>query len=113
MVRDMKNIEVELQEHILNHCNEKNMSIDLRFACFGDKNEFYMNDEKFSVSCCGYYAENFEDIKRFFIHYLDHIWEDCKYPIDRTALYIKDIVDMDSWYEVIVGGCLFIDDSLT
>ena len=40
MVRDMKNIEVELQEHILNHCNEKNMSIDLRFACFGDNNEF-------------------------------------------------------------------------
>ena len=45
----MKNIEFELQENILNYCNEKNMSIDLRFACFGDKNKFYMNNEEFSV----------------------------------------------------------------
>lgn len=109
----MKNIELELQEHIHNYCDAKNMSIDLRFACFGDKNKFYTNNKEFSVSYCGYYAENIEDIKRFFIHYLDNIWEDCKYPINRTALYIKDIVDMDNWYEVIVGGCLFVDDALT
>lgn len=113
MVMDMKNIESELQEYIFNYCNEKNMSIDLRFACFGDENKFYMNNKEFSVSCVGYYTEDIRDIKQFFIRYLDHMWEDCKYPINRTALYIKDIVNMDSWYEVIVGGCLFVDDALT
>lgn len=102
----------EIKEFIENLCETKNMSIDLRFACLGDVNKFYTNNDEFSVDCVGYYAEDIEDIKQFFVEYLDVMWDEYKYPYNRTALYIKDINDMDSWYEVIVGSALFNDDSL-
>ena len=108
----MNNFELELQEYILDYCDMKEIEIDLRFACFGDENKFYTHDIEFSLDCVGYYTEDFEDIKKFFKHYLDVMWENCKHPMNRIALYIKDIVDMDSWYEVIVGGGLFEDDAL-
>ena len=108
----MNNFESELQEYIFDYCDMKEIEIDLRFACFGDENKFYTHDTEFSLDCVDYYTEDFEDIKKFFKHYLDAMWEDCKSPMNRIALYIKDIVDMDSWYEVIVGGGLFKDDAL-
>lgn len=109
----MNDFELELQKYILDYCNTKEIAINLRFACFGDENKFYTHDIEFCVDCVDYYTEDFEDIKNFFRHYLDIMWSNCKRPMNRIALYIKDIVDMDSWYEVIVGGCLFEDDALT
>lgn len=104
--------ELELRDYILNYCNMKNIKIDLRFACLGDYYKFYTPNTEFSLDYVGYYAKDFEDIKKFFADYLDIMWENCKPPMNRIALYIKDIVDMDSWYEVIVGGCLFEDETL-
>ena len=109
----MKSMELELQEYIHNYCDEKNMSIDLRFACFGDENKFYMNNEEFSVICISYYTYDFEDVKKFCIDYLNHEWKHYEYPYNRTALYIQDIIYIDGWYEVLVGGRLFVDDTLT
>ena len=105
----MNSLELDLQEYIINYCDKNNISIDLRFQCFADVNKFYTNDTEFSLDCVGYYTESFEDIKQFFKDYLDAMWENCKPPINRIALYIKDIIDMDSWYDVIVGGGLFTD----
>ena len=108
----MNNFEVELQEYIVGYCNAKNISIDLRFLCFGDKNEFYTSGEGLSVECVEYYAKNEEDIKQFFATYIDTMWENCNPPMNRIALYIENIIDMDGWREVIVGGCPFTDESL-
>lgn len=102
----------ELKEFIENYCETKNISIDLRFACLADVNRFYTNEVEFSLDCVNYYAEDFEDIKKFFADYLDIMWEKCELPMNRIALYIKDIVDMDYWYDVTVGGGLFEDDTL-
>lgn len=102
----------ELQEYIENYCKTKNIQIDLRFACLADMNRFYTNDAEFSLDCVNYYTKDFEDIKKFFSDYLDVMWEKCELPMNSIALYIKDIVDMDSWYEVIVGGALFTDKAL-
>lgn len=105
--------ELELRDYIFDYCDMKNIIIDLRFACFGDRNKFYTYSKEFSLDCVSYYAEDFEDIKQFFTNYLDAMLEKCEAPMNRIALYVKDIVDMDSWYEVIVGGGLFEDEALT
>ena len=55
-----------------------------------------------------YIQIDFEDIKKFFTDYLDVMFEKYEASTSRVALYIKDIIDMDSWYEVVVGGCLFV-----
>ena len=107
----MENIETKLQEHILIYCQSKNISIDLRFKCFGDANRFYTHDAEFCVDCVAYDTDDFEDIKKFFVHYVDIMWK-RRYQMNRIALYIEDIVDMDGWYEVVVGGGLFTDEAL-
>lgn len=109
----MNNFELELQEYIIDYCNINNIPIDLRFACFGDRNEFYTNDAEFFLECIEYYTEDGEDIKQFFANYLNIMWENCKHPMNRIALYVKDIIDMDNWYEVVVGGGLFTDETLS
>lgn len=111
-LRSKTSFEEELKEYIEDLCETKNIPIDLRFACLGDVNKFCTNNIEFSVNCVSYYTKDFEDIKSFFKHYLDIIWSNRQRSINRMALYIKNIVDMDSWYEVIVGDCLFEDDSL-
>lgn len=108
----MVGIKKELQEHIFNYSENKNISIDFRFACFGDRNKFYTCGTEFSLNCVNYYANDFEDIKKFFTDYLDAMLEQLEAPMNRIALYIEDIVDMDGWYDVIVGGGLFEDDAL-
>ena len=105
--------ELELRDYIFDYCNMKNIIIDLRFACFGDRNKFYTYSKEFSLDCVNYYAKDFEDIKQFFTDYLDVMLENIEVPMNRVALYIEDIVDMDGWYDVIVGGGLFEDDALT
>lgn len=105
--------ELELRDYIFDYCDMKNIIIDLRFACFGDRNKFYTYSKEFSLDCVSYYAEDFEDIKQFFTNYLDVMLENIEAPMNRVALYIEDIVDMDGWYDVIVGGGLFEDDALT
>lgn len=108
----MKLDELELREYIFDYCESKNISIDLRFACFGDINKFYTNDTEFSLVCTNYYTQDTEDIKQFFANYLDAMWENCEPPFNRIALYIENIVDMDDWYDVIIGGGLFTDEAL-
>ena len=112
MVNRMRNIESELHEYICDYCKKNNISIDLRFACFGDINRFFTNNTKFSLNCIDYYTQDFEDIKQFLVYYVDTMWGNCRYPYNRIALYIKDIVDMGSWYSVVVGGGLFTDEAL-
>lgn len=108
----MKCIEKELHEYIYDYCDKKGMPIDLRFRCFGDTNKFYTNDMGFGFNCVSYYAEDFKDIKNFFRHYLDIMWNHRYHPMNRIGLYIEDIVNMGGWYDVIVGGGLFEDNTL-
>lgn len=108
----MKDFALELRDYILDYCESKKIQIDLRFACLGDINRFFTNDTEFSLDCVGYYAEDFKDIKQFLIYYVDTMWDNCRYPYNRIALYLKNIVDMANWYEVIVGGGLFTDEAL-
>lgn len=108
----MKYIEKELYEYICDYCDTKNIPIDLHFRCFGDVNKFYTHDIEFGCNCVNYYAEDLKDIKNFFRHYLDIMWSNRSHAVNRVALYIEDIVDMDGWYDVIVGGGLFEDDTL-
>ena len=104
--------ELELRDYIFDYCDTKNIAIDLRFACFGDRNKFYTYSKEFSLDCVSYYIKDFEDIKQFFTNYLDAMLETCEEPMNRVALYVKDIIDMDGWHEVIVGGGLFEDDAM-
>lgn len=108
----MTDIFIDVQNHIINYTLTNNIPVDLRFACFGDENKFYTNGTDFSLTCVPYFTDDIEDIKEFFTLYLDKMWESCTPPMNRLALYIEDIVDMDSWYEVIVGGGIFIDEAL-
>ena len=101
-----------LKEYLVNYCEGKNISIDMRFRWYGDDNKFYSYDTPFSLDVNEYYTDDLEDIKQFFAVYLDTLWEHCTSPMNRIALYVQDIVDMDGWYNVIIGGGLFIDDTL-
>lgn len=109
----MNNFELELRDYIFDYCITKDIHIDIRFACFGDTNKFYTYNTEFSLDCVSYYADDFEDIKQFFVTYLDTMLDKSEAPMNRIALYIKDIVDMDGWYDIIVGGGLFMDAALT
>ena len=106
----MKYFEEELREYIDNLCETKKIPIDLRFGCFGDINKFYINDKYISLDCVAYYTEGTDDIKQFFHTYLTHLWESATQSNHRLAVYVKDILCMDGWTDVIVGGCLFEDD---
>ncbi len=108
----MNDIINELNECIFEHCLMNDISADIRFAHFGNENKFHTNGTDFSLDCLSYYADDIEDLKQFFVDYIDTLWEHCTPPMNRIALYIKDIVDMDTWYEVIVGAGLFTDEAL-
>ena len=111
----MTNIEKELCKYIFDYCETNGIAADIHFRCFGDENKFYSHDTEFTLECNSYFVDNFngiEDVKRFFVNYLDAMWEHCESPMDRIALYIEDIVDHDDWYDVIVGGGIFVDKAL-
>ena len=105
----------EIKEFIEGFCEMKNIPADLRFACLGDANRFCIEDgNQFSVDCVIYHIENYTiksitDIKQFFVDYINHLWQDGKYPYNSMAIYVQNVIDMYSWYEVIVGGALFND----
>lgn len=103
-----------IQEYIYDLCESKNISIDLRFRCFGDTNIFCENNSVFTIDCESYYAKDIDDVKQFFESYLNILWFQSSYNHGnyRIALCVKDIVDKDGWYDVIVGGRLFKDDAL-
>lgn len=105
-----------IQEYIYDLCKSKNISIDLRFRCFGDTDIFYdyENNNVFTIDCESYYAKDIEDIKLFFESYLNILWLQSRYNYGnyRIALCVKDIIDKDGWYDAIVGGRLFKDDTL-
>ena len=108
----MKCIEKELYEYICDYCNKKDIPIDLRFRCFGDENKFYTHDIEFGYNCVNYYTKDFQDIQNFFRHYIDIMWSQRYHSVNRIGLYIENIIDMDGWHDVIVGGGLFEDDTL-
>lgn len=111
----MKHFEEELHEYVYNLCESKNIPpVDFRFRCFGDKNKFWSSKENlyFELDCVNYYATDTEDVKILVSHIIDKLWEYATQPNHRVAIYIEDIVDRDSWVDVIIGGCLLEDDSL-
>ena len=101
-----------LQKYLINYCDEKNISVEMHFRWYGDENKFYSYGTPFSLDCNEYDADSTEDVKHFLTEYLDILQEHCTSPMNRIALYVQDIVDMDGWYNVIIGGGLFIDDTL-
>ena len=105
--------DLEMQEYLYELCKNKGISADIRFKWLGDINRFYTCNKEFSLDCMSYYAKDINDVKNFFDIYLDNLYEYCEHPINSIALYIEDIVDMNGWYDVIVGGCLFVDDAIT
>lgn len=109
VVLRVKCIEEELQEYIFDLCGRKNIPIDLRFQCYGDMNSFCTNNEVFAVECVEYYASDKEDIKHLIYTMITDLWEHATHSNQRIALYIKNVVDMGTWFNVIVGSCLFED----
>lgn len=103
-----------IQEYIYALCESKNIPIDLRFHCVADMNKFWSNktNSYFEIDCVNYYASNIEDIKILISHIVDVLWEQAAQPNHKIALYIEDIVDMNGWFDVCIGGCLFEDDAL-
>jgi len=106
--------DMEIYEYIYNLCESKNIPIDCRFGCFGDTNEFYncVNNKVFLIDCDSYYAKDINDVKQFFVDLIECLWKTFTRPNHRIALYVEEIVDKDGWYDVIVGSCLFEDNSL-
>lgn len=105
----MKLIEVlELKECIDDLCEARKIPTDLRFYRLADVNGFIADSgEVFEVKCDEYYAKDVDDIKTLFYELLTFLWGCATLPNHKVALYVKDIVDRNGWYNVIVGGCLF------
>lgn len=103
-----------IQEYIYTLCESKNIPIDLRFHYFADMNKFWSNktNSYFEIGCVNYYASNIEDIKILISNIIDVLWGQATQPNHKIALYIEDIVDMNDWFDVCIGGCLFEDDAL-
>lgn len=105
----MKLIEVlELKECIDDLCEARKIPTDLRFYRLADVNGFIADSgEVFEVKCDRFYAKDVDDIKTLFSELLTALWACATLPNHKVALYVKDIVDRNGWYDVIVGGCLF------
>lgn len=105
-------IEQEIYEYICDLCGEKKIPLEIRWRCFGDPSRFYKDDKEFTIACVEYYASNVEDIKYLMIDYIEAIWEDEEVWENinrsnyRVAIYVMDIVDMDGWYNVTMGGAI-------
>lgn len=101
----------ELKEYIDDLCEARGIPIDLRFYHLADVNRFFSKDdtsyEEFEIKCNEYYAKDVEDIKVLISEFITSLWRFATFPNHKVAIYIKDIIDRDGWYNVIVGGCLF------
>lgn len=108
----MKCLELELHDYICDYCIDKGIPLELRWRCFGDPSGFYINNEMFTIACDEYYASDVEDIKSLMVNYIEAIWEDeetwenINRSNYRIAIYVSDIVDMDGWYKVVIGGAI-------
>lgn len=108
----MKCIEQEIHDYVHDLCREKEIPIEIRWCCFGDSSGFYKDGKMFTIACDEYYASNIEDIKCFMINYIEAIWEyeEAWKDINRSnyavSIYVADIVNMDGWYKVTIGGAI-------
>ena len=102
----------EIKDHIDDFWLKENMSVEVQLGCFGDENRIYIDGKKYSLECTEYYAKDIQDIKTFFENYISSLWENSTLPYHRIVIHIDDIIDMDGWYNVIVGGCLYEDGTL-
>ena len=108
-------LEYMLYDHICNLCEIKDMPpIDLRFKCFGDANKFWSSETNsyFEISCVNYYADDIEDAKELVTYIIETLWKYATKPNHRVALYIEDVENKCGWVNMIIGGCLFEDDSI-
>lgn len=103
---------LELKEYIDDLCEAKKIPVDLRFYHLADVNRFFHNGKVLEVPCDEYYAKDVDDIKTLFYELLTFLWGCATLPNHKVALYVKDIVDRNGWYNVIVGGCLFEEVNL-
>lgn len=100
-------IEEDLQNYICDLCNTKNISIDLRFACFGDENMFYEKEHGgFHIGCEHYHVDNISEVKNLIVNtYIVRLWQHST-KNQMIALYISDVINTGNGYNVIVGGQL-------
>lgn len=110
----MECFEEGLQKYILDLCKKNNVQIDLRFRCFGDKNQYWSSEtnECFEVQCEHHYASDGDDVKRMMFDSIDLLWFQATKQNHRVALYFKNIVGKGDWIDVEFGACLFEDNSL-
>lgn len=109
----MKCIEMELNDQIYDLCIEKGIPVEIHWRCLGDICVFYKDGQEFAIACVEYYAKDISDIKLLIMEYIEAIWEDEKLweGIERSGCYkvaicVMDIVDMNGWYNVIMGGAI-------
>lgn len=102
----------EIHDYICDFCLKENISAEVQLGCFGDENRVYIDGKKYSLECTEYYAKDIQDIKMFFENYLTSLWEHSTLPYHRIVAHIKAIFDMNGWYNVVVGGLLYEDDTL-
>ena len=102
------NFEEELQDYICDLCDTEKISVDLRFACFGDVNMFYEEEKGgFPIRCEHYHVDNVSEVKKLIVNtYLVRLWQQAK-SHQMVALYIRDVVNTGNGYNVTVGGQLF------
>lgn len=103
----MKAIMPKLYDNIIAHCEENNIPIDCRLACFGDTDEFVSHDIAFCTDLIDYAVDKCNNVQQFIIDYIDILWEYCTPPCNRIAFYLEDIIDMGDWYAVVMGAALF------
>lgn len=100
-------IEEDLQNYIYDLCDKENISIDLRFACYGDANIFYEEGNKgFHIMCEHYHVNNLSEVKNLIVNtYIFRLWQHST-KHQMIALYISDVINTGNGYNVIVGGQL-------
>ena len=108
----MKCVEQEIHDYICDLCIEKEIPIEIRWRCFGDSSKFYKDGKEFTIACARYYANDIEDVKYLIMTYIEAMWEEEEIwkDISRSdyaiSIYIMDIVNMDGWYDVVIGGAI-------
>ena len=105
--------ENRIHDYVCDMCVEKEIPLEIHWACFGDKNRFYRDGKEFSIACASYYVKNITDIKKFIVEFIESMWEDESVWGEfsrsnyRVAIYILNIVKKETGrYEVIIGGSI-------
>lgn len=100
-------IEEDLQNYIYDLCDRENISIDLRFACYGDENMFYKEEKgAFPIRCEHYHVDNISEVKKLIANtYIVRLWQHST-KHQMIALYISEVINTGNGYNVIIGGQL-------